>query len=363
LADSPASVFLRLPNWVGDLVMVTPAIRAVRRHWPGARIVAGLRRYGRPVLDGLDTVDEFWELDGLERLGRRLPGYARRLRAARFDVAVFFTNSLTSVLGPALARIPERIGYEGDWRGALLTRRAPREDRRAPVPMPRYYLDLVRFAGVPDAGDHYDVPVRPRDRDEAEALLSALGVGEGRPIAAINPGAKFGSSKLWSLDRFAEIGDRLAAAGFQVLVLCAPGEADMARRIARRMRATVASTHDRIIPLSTLRAVVARLALLVTTDTGPRHVAAGLGVPTVVVMGSTHPTWTAWSLDRTRVVRRDVPCGPCHLRRCPLDHACMDLVTADEVWEAIGQVLRSDPARAGGAISHGSSHGGPDASV
>jgi heptosyltransferase-2 len=99
--------------------------------------------------------------------------------------------------------------------------------------------------------------------------------------------------------------------------------------------------------------VVERLSLLVTTDTGPRHFAAGLGIPTVVAMGSTHPTWTAWSLERTRVVRHDVPCGPCHLRRCPLDHACMDLVTVDEVWDAIGQVLSADRSRSASANSHG----------
>lgn len=338
---TPERVYMRLPNWVGDLIMVTPAIRALRRHWPKAHLVAGLRRYGRPVLEGLETVDELWDLDRRdERIGLGLPRYARRLREGRFDLAIFFTNSLTSALGPALARIPRRVGYRGDWRSPLLTDRAPREDRRAPVPMPRYYLDLVRFIGVPEAGAHYDVPVRPEDRESATRLLAAAGVKGGRPLAALNPGAKFGSSKLWPLERFAQIGDRLVSErGFEVVVLCAPDEAEIARTIAERMHSPVASTHASVVPLPALRAVVERLDLLVTTDTGPRHVANGLGVPTVVAMGSTHPTWTAWNLERTRVVRHDVPCGPCHLRRCPLDHACMDLVTVDEVWTAIGEVL------------------------
>jgi heptosyltransferase-2 len=223
--------------------------------------------------------------------------------------------------------------------------------------MPRYYLDLVGFVGVPEAGDAYDVPVLPADRAAASALFAHLGIAEGRPVAALNPGAKFGSSKLWSLDRFAQIGDRLAGAGFQVLVLCAPGETGMARRIAAGMRAPVASTHERVVSLSALRGVIERLDLLVTTDTGPRHLATGLGVPAVVVMGSTHPGWTAWRLERTRVVRHDVPCGPCHLRRCPLDHACMDLVTADEVWGAIEDLTSRAPGRASGrAESHGSTH-------
>jgi heptosyltransferase II len=344
--------------------MVTPAVRALRLHWPQARIVAGIRRYGRPVLEGLATVDELWDLDHRdERVGSGLPAYARRLREARFDLAVFFTNSLTSVLGPALARIPRRLGYRGDWRSPLLTERAPREDRRSPVPMPRYYLDLVGFLGVPPAGDHYDVPIRPEDREAGARLLAAAGVRGGRPLAALNPGAKFGSSKLWPLDRFAEIGDRLVSErGFEVIVLCAPDEAAMAQAIAERMRSPVASTHACVVPLPALRAVIERLDLLVTTDTGPRHLANGLDVPTVVTMGSTHPGWTAWRLDRTRVVRHDVPCGPCHLRRCPLDHACMDLVTVDEVWAAVGEVLDPDRTRSASAISHGiANQSGPGA--
>lgn len=319
--------------------MVTPALRAIRRHWPNARIIAGLRRYGRPVLEGLPSIDGFLELaHGEERLGLRLPAYVRRLREARFDMAIFFTNSLTSAFGPALARIPARVGYAGDWRSPLLTHGAERARRRAPVPMPRFYLDLVASIGVPEAGDAYDVPVLAEDRAGAVRLFESLGIDPARPVAALNPGAKFGSSKLWALDRFSAIGDRLADAGYQVIVLCAPGEADIARTIAEKMRAKVASTHGAIVPLGMLRGVVERLALMVTTDTGPRHIAVALDIPTVVVMGSTHPRWTEWRMEHARVVRHDVPCGPCHLRRCPLDHSCMTLVTVDDVWRAIEQV-------------------------
>jgi heptosyltransferase-2 len=353
----PSRIFLRLPNWLGDLVMATPAIRAVRRHWPAARIVGGIRRYGAPVLAGLRTLDEIWQLDRAEeKVGFGLRGYARRLREGRFDLAVFFTNSFTSALGPALARIPRRAGYEGDWRGPLLTDRAPRGDRRRPVPMPRYYLDLVSTLGVPPDGDHYDVPVRAEDRAEVARILAELGIDPAKPLAALNPGAKFGSSKLWDPAKFAAIGDRLARErGFQVAILCAPDETAIARAIVDRMRERVFSTHDRIVPIPALRAFVERLSLLVTTDTGTRHLAVGLSVPSVVVMGSTHPGWTDWLMTRSRVVRRDVPCGPCHLKACPLDHACMGLVGVEDVWAGVKAVLSQDRGRSASANSHGSS--------
>jgi heptosyltransferase-2 len=239
----------------------------------------------------------------------------------------------------------------------LLTDRAPREDRRKPVPMPRYYLDLVARAGAPPAGGHYDVPVRPDDRAAAARILEGLGIDPKKPLAGLNPGAKFGSSKLWHPDRFAAVGDRLARErGFQVLVLCGPGEAAIARAIVERMDSRAASLEGVAVPLPVLRGVVERLGLMVTTDSGPRHLADGLGVPSVVVMGSTDPGWTDWRKEGTRVVRHDVPCGPCHLRTCPLDHACMRLVTVDEVWEAVEGVLRPDQTRAARANSHVSSN-------
>jgi len=175
-------------------------------------------------------------------------------------------------------------------------------------------------------------------------MRAALGIDPKKPLAALNPGAKFGSSKMWDPARFAEIGDRLVRErGLQVAILCAPDETAIARSIAGRMRERVFSTGEHVIPIPALRAFVERLSLLVTTDTGTRHLAVGLGVPSVVVMGSTHPGWTDWLMDRSRVVRHDVPCGPCHLKTCPLDHACMTLVGVDEVWEAVEAVLGRGP--------------------
>ncbi len=340
--SDPERVLLRLPNWVGDLVMVTPALRAVRRAFPNARVTAAVRGYGLPVLGGLQTIDEIWPIGRrFEHIGPGILEYARELRARRFDLAVLFTNSLTSALGPWLARIPRRVGYEGDWRTPFLTTRAPRSDRRAPVPMPRFYLDLLAAAGVEPAGVGYDLPVRQEDRSYVDDLFARLGIDAARPIAALNPGAKFGSSKLWPIDRFAAVGDALVRRfGYQVLLVCGPDEVAIARAITSAMREPVASTHDRVVPLAPLRALMQRIDLLVTTDTGPRHMAVAFERPTVVVMGSTHPVWTDWNMGRTRVVRHDVPCGPCHLRVCPLDHACMELVTVEEVLAAVEDLRR-----------------------
>ena len=191
-----------------------------------AALAAGAARRGAPPLRPAGARGP---PDRRRALGARPAGREDRVRPARrtrggcatrsFDLAIFFTNSLTSVLGPALARIPRRVGYEGDWRSPLLTDRAPRKDRRAPdsdaalLPRPRPVLSACRRRAT-----HYDVPVRDRGpRRRRRASSRGSGSAAERPLAALNPGAKFGSSKLWALDRFAEIGDRLVRErGFEV---------------------------------------------------------------------------------------------------------------------------------------------------
>ena len=338
-------VLVRLPNWVGDVVMATPALRALRRALPGARIAVALKDYVVPVISGATDVDLVIPIGSRgEKLPRGAWSLARRLRAERFDAAILLTNSLTSAIPVCLARIPYRVGYSGDWRRPLLSeridpRRGP-DGARLPIPMTRFYLELLEHVGIPAAGPEYELPVAAADRTAARRLLVGLGWDPKRPLAAINPGARFGSSKLWLPDRFAEVARRLVRdRDFQVVILCGPGEEEIAGQIARDAGEGVLDTSRSPAPLDVLRGLLDQVQLVVTTDTGPRHMATALGRPTVVIMGSTHPEWTAWNLERSRVLRHDVPCGPCHLRSCPTDHRCMTLVTVDEVLAAVDELL------------------------
>lgn len=336
-------ILVRLPNWVGDVVMATPALRALRRAFPGAWIAGALKGYVAPVLAGTSLLDEIIVLGENEERGPQgIWRVSRRLRARRFDAALLLTNSLTTALPPFLAGIRRRIGFTGDCRKPLLThRRSPDRagSRRRPVPMPAYYQQLLDLIGVPPAGLAYELPLRDQDRKEAERALGELGWDPRRPLVALNPGARFGSSKLWFPERMAAVARALRdRRGWQPLVLCGPGEEELVAEICAQAGTGVLDGSRVRVDLTTLRGVLAQAALLVTTDTGPRHMAVALGCPTVVIMGPTHPGWTACNLERTLVLRHDVPCGPCHLKTCPLDHACMDRVTVEEVLAAVDRL-------------------------
>lgn len=339
-ASSWNRVLVRIPNWVGDVVMATPALRALRRACPGARITAMGRSYVIPLLSGSPLVDDLWPI---ERRDERLWGgclpLARRIRSARFDAAILLANSFTSALPVALGRVPLRAGYGGGGRSLLIN--APAKDDlirrgvRRPKPMPLFYQGVLDAAGIPSAGPAYELPPEPGDETQAERLVEQLSArSKGRPLVGLNPGARFGSSKLWDPVRFGELARRLSRAGFAVLLITGPGEEDLARAV-RQAAGEGLAVPSGVVPLPVLRALARRLCVLVTNDTGPRHIAVAAGCPVVALVGPTFPEWTAWNLERSRVIRHAVPCGPCHLKTCPLDHACMDLITVDEVEAAV----------------------------
>ncbi len=304
---------MRLPNWVGDVVMATPALRALRRAHPGARIAVE----GRPLLEGL--------LRGLPYdflpLEPRTRARARRLRAERFDLALLLPDSVRAALGPFLARIPRRVGYARDGlRRLLLTEALSRS--KTPLSMIERYLRLTRQLGCPDAGTELELGVERKPPE---------------PLLVVTPGASFGSSKLWPPEHFARACDAIAGRrGLRVVLAPAPSELPIARDVVARMKEK-AEVVD--VPLAGLVELIARATLVLTNDTGPRHVAVALGVPAVVLMGPTDPRHTAHHLERQRVLREEVPCAPCHLETCPIDHRCMTRLAPERAVVAAEELL------------------------
>jgi heptosyltransferase-2 len=343
----PRNILAICPNWVGDLVMATPAFRALRSSFPGARITGVVRPYGSGILEGSPRFDRLVLFDRRRDSLSRSARAVAALRAEDFDLAVVFPNSLSAALFARLAGARERVGYARDRRSFLLTKALPRpgegpgeEGAFRPVYMVDYYLALARAAGAGEGGRELELFGAPESAAKAARLLEALGAAPGDRLVGLNPGAAFGSSKCWPPERFAEAGDRLAERlGARCIVLAGPGERDVQDAIASRMRTRPHCPAPEDLPLPVLKEVVKRLALMVTNDTGPRHLAHAFGVPCVVLMGPTDPRYTEDPGERAAVLRVDVPCGPCHLKTCPSDHRCMTALTAAMAVEAAERLL------------------------
>jgi heptosyltransferase-2 len=188
----------------------------------------------------------------------------------------------------------------------------------------------------------------PRQEAAANHVWRETGLDHFRGVVCLNPGAAFGASKHWPVAYFADLACRLARERrCGVLVLCGPSERTMAREIvAAAGEPGVRSLADVPLSLGLTMASVRRADLLVTTDSGPRHFAAAFGTPVVTLFGPTHIGWTETYFAKAVHLQKQVDCGPCQLRACPLDHRCMTLLTPDEVFAASANLLsRFPPAR------------------
>jgi heptosyltransferase-2 len=161
----------------------------------------------------------------------------------------------------------------------------------------------------------------------------------------LNPGAAFGAAKHWPSAYFATLAQQFVdRRGSGVLVLCGPGERDLARSIATQaQRPAVHSLADHPLSLGLTKACVRRADLLITTDSGPRHFAAAFDRPVVTLFGPTHIGWTETFYAKAIHLQKRVDCGPCQRRQCPLDHRCMKLLTPAEVYQAAAELLARYP--------------------
>ena len=345
-----------LPGWVGDAVMATPALRALRDHFRGARVVGVARPYVAGVLEGGDWFDEVLLDPGGAGL-RNLAGIAWRLRKRAVDLAVLFPNSFRSALAARLGGCRRRIGYARYGRSFLLTDALPPVcDERGhvkPSPVLDAYNLLVVCAGCPAASRRMELFTTPADEAAAARVWETSGLCDYREVICLNPGAAFGAAKFWPAEHFAALARDLAGRrGCGVLVLCGPAERDASREIARLVRhPAVHSLADHSAPdaagpplsLGLSKALVRRSDLLVTTDSGPRHFGVAFDRPVLTLFGPTHVAWTETYHARSVHLQKRVPCGPCQLRACPLDHRCMRELTPDEVFAAATGLLGRYP--------------------
>lgn len=340
------NILVRATNWVGDAVMSVPALQALRRQYPEARIsilarpwVASL--YGRePFCDELIPYNAPRGWRGMREKWATAAGLRRR----NFDCAILFQNAFEAAALARAARIPVRAGYSRDARAWLLTH---------PIPIPKpgetprhqrfYYLELLKRAGL-IGGYAPDEPIR-LSASEAAARAGRLcfqEAGFSSPVIGVSPGAAYGGAKRWFPERFAEAAAQLATergAGIAIF-----GSAEEAP-IGEAVRAAVGTVGLRCVnfagktSLQEFIDMAAACEIFLTNDSGPMHIASALGVPTVAIFGATDEIATGPTGPHSKVVRVAVECSPCLLRECPIDHRCMSGVSAARVLETARELV------------------------
>ncbi len=325
----------------GDLLLTTPALRALRAGLPSAAIEVLVSRGTASLLKGNPDVDRVLELDrrSLVSQAGRYAGLAR----GGYDLVLDMVSNPRSAFMAALTRAPIRVGYDLPGRRRAYTIRVPREPVGPQGRIVRYApeasLDLVRALGIAPQGLSLTLRVSPEAAARIDVWLEGCGLCE-RPIVGCLPSGTW-PSKTWIPDRFVEAMDALRETA-DVVWLWGPGEEGLARECRARMKGT--STLAPPAGWDDLAALVRRLALLVSNDSGPKHLAVALGIPTVTVFGPTHPgAWQPPSGPHTAVEAPGLACLHCNHTQCPLPGdrhmRCMRDVTAAMVVEACRERL------------------------
>lgn len=344
----PMRLAIFLPNWIGDVVMATPALRALRTHFgPATHLVGVMRPYVAEVLAGSHWFDEV--VTYAKRPG---PGECsgraaiRRLRALRLDAALLFTNSFRTAWMAWRSGARERIGYSGELRSLLLTqRRRPPLDASTGLPLATLdaYLTLAESLGCPPTSPRMELATTADDEAAADAVWQRLSLPPGRDVVVCNTGGAFGAAKSWPAEHFAALSRRIATErGLSVLVNCGPKECDAAREIVARAghSRVVSLANEPNLPIGLTKACIRRARMLVTTDSGPRYLGIAFQRPVVTLFGPTDPRLVETHDKRETCLSLALECQPCMERVCPLGHhRCMTDLSVDFVYAAVTRHL------------------------
>lgn len=349
----PSRALIVMPTWLGDGVMATPTLRALRTLWPAPTtyLAAMLPAPLIEIFQPCPSIDELLPISkrGVRGMGSTL----RAMRRGRFDLAVLLPNSFRWAAVAAAAGVPVRWGYGRDLRTPLLTHAAiPPAEGHWPrrwftsVPTVEYYLRLAAAiaahqegaphraneveAKLPDAT--LELWVSPDQTARATAVLDAAGIGADEPFVLLNVGA-VRAQKRWPPERFAAVADRLYKMhGLRAAATGSPAERDLTAAVGAASRHGVADLAGAGIDLGALKAVCGRAAVVITNDTGTRHVAAAMGAPLVTLFGPTPPEWT--TLDHPHEIELAVP-----------DAGPIERLTVEQVTAAAVEVLTSASSR------------------
>jgi lipopolysaccharide heptosyltransferase I len=343
------------PSSLGDVIHALPVLKGLRHRYPDARISWLISTACADLLAGHPDLDEIIPFDRKRygRIGRdwavtwEFVHFVRGLRARGFDLVLDLQGLFRSGFLAWASGARTRLGFAGSREFAWLfyTRRitVPGSDVHA---VDRYYL-LAEVLGFADVPITFDLPVDPEARLQVERLLAAQGVDPGRDYVVIAPGTRW-ETKRWPTEHFVELVRRLSQeTGVAVVLAGSPDEAALAEGIAAGAGVPVANVAGRTT-LPQMVALVDGAAAVVMNDTGPMHLAAALDKPMIALFGPTNPQRTGPYRRGQAVLRADVDCAPCYLKRladCPYSHRCMRALPPERVVDRVRLLLCSEAVR------------------
>ncbi len=344
---SPRLLIIKLSSF-GDVIHALPTLEALRALYPQGHITWLAEEAFAPLLRGHPALDEVWAIPRLRlagpSFGHQLANLTRmvsRLRARPFDLVIDLQGLLKSALWAALARSPRKIGYDCTREGSYLalTEKLPPYDPEAHAVL--RYLNVARHLGAPEAPPRFRLEHLLTDSSEI------LGETTRKPYVVLHPGARW-PTKLWPAVNWARLAEWLAAKGLAVVLTGSPGDAALAEEIVAKCQTPIINLAGSTT-LGELANVLKGAAFAVTTDTGPMHLAAALGVRVAALFGPTAPWRTGPFGQGHAIIRLGLECSPCFRRDCP-DPRCLTELPVGMATAACEKML--SPGANPGSISY-----------
>jgi len=345
---------------IGDVVFTTPAIRALRRRFPDARISYIVEKSAAPVVRGNPHLDEIIVVSDPHEPGRlrRDLALVRRLRRERYDLAIDFHGGPRSSLLAWASGAPKRIGFEVTGRSWMYTTRVPRPRVLRPRHSVETQWDLLVPLGIAPPNmedDPTEMVLDPVAAASVDRRLAEAGVGPEHAIVVIHVSAG-NPFRRWPAESFVDLVVRLASSDRhrRIILTSGPSDATAAAHVAGEARARLAATHRAAVlqcgefDLAELRALIGRSAVYIGGDSGPLHIAGTTPTPVVGLYGPTLPVrsepWRPASMIKHAAEAGPLPCRPCDQRRCePGDFRCLGGISAEKVADLAERALESRP--------------------
>jgi heptosyltransferase-2 len=336
-------IVVRAPNWVGDAVLTTPALAALKKTFPHAQTTILANPWVLPLLADHPAVDKTISINkggGLLHSTGALIRIVSRLRNESFDLAVLFQNAFEAALLTSMGSVRHRIGYNTDGRGFLLTHKVLLDDHILQLHQVEYYLGIIEAMGWQVGEREPSLFLNDEDSESTSKILSSYGITSHDIIMGFNPGATYGSAKRWPYERFATIGDWAAERwNAKVMLFGSSIEREIGLGISQRMHHKPINLCG-LTTLGQAMALIKRCNFFLTNDSGLMHIAAAFHVPLVAIFGPTNHVATGPLSENAIIVRHAIECSPCLKESCPLDHRCMLSIGPDEVWEELERLKR-----------------------
>ena len=337
------NILVWLPSPMGDAVMSTPALRSLRDYFVDDKIFFLAKPLVRQVLSPSPFNDEWIQYER-----HNVFAVALKLRKYCFYQAILLKNSFTPALAVFLAGIPARIGYDRHNRGMLLTDKLNRPENPdgspKPYPMIDYYLAVASWLGADSENRKMELSIDKKAKETLQNKFPIL--SQGKPTIVFVPGGAYGAAKFWPSENFTRTADWLIEkynANIFISVAQDPAERQVARQICRHTKNKLINLANSPTPLGELKALFSFADLIITNDTGPRHIALAFGRKTISLFGPNNPEWARCDCENEVQIVADVPCAPCDRPKCPMNkRVCMESITPEMVCSAAEKLIEKN---------------------